>query len=104
MSAESPVFGATCDELERRTDLARLESRGTVRIAIKSAGLDAGSVDAEKMAVVLRRVLPAELESRGVANAADICEQIVAEIEGIAVDAADDRAGAAAATMGRFGS
>ena len=78
--ADSPVFDRTCEELEQRTHLERLEVRGTVRIALKAAGLDAQSVDAEQMSVVLRRVLPDEFETRGVDDAAARCEEVAASI------------------------
>ena len=52
--SDSPVFDRTCDELEQRTTLDRLAARGTVRIALKSAGLEVTSVDAAQMGVVLR--------------------------------------------------
>src|SRR5262249_30057319 len=66
--ADSATFDLACSELERRTSLNRLEVRGTVRIALKNAGLD-GSVTPAQMKVVLERVLPAELKARGVADA-----------------------------------
>jgi hypothetical protein len=70
MAAESAAFDRTCEELEERTDLDRLEARGTVRIALKGAGLDGASVDPAQMAIVLRKVLPSELETRGIADGA----------------------------------
>ena len=104
MSADSPVFERTCEEIEQRTPLERLEVRGTVRIGLKAAGLDADSVGAEQMVVMLRRVLPEELEIRGISDAAALCEGVAAAIEGVVFEAPADRAGAAAATMSRFGS
>ena len=103
MATNSPVFEAACTELEQRTSLARLEVRGTVRIGLKAAGLDAGGVDAAQIAVMLRKLLPSELEARGVSDAASVCGEVAAAIEGGAFEAPADRAGAAAETMGRFG-
>jgi hypothetical protein len=103
MPADSPVFERTCQELEQRTNLDRLEVRGTVRIGLKAAGLDGYSVDAAQMVVILRKVLPTELEIRGIGDTAAVCEEVVTAIEGIAFEAPADRAGAAAATMSRFG-
>ena len=102
--ADSPVFDKTCEELEQRTDLERIEVRGTVRIALKAAGLSVQSVDAAQMRVALRKVFPNELEIRGVEDAAAVCEGVAAAIEDIVFDGAGDRAGAAAAAMSRFGS
>ena len=65
--------------------------------------LDAGTVDAAQMGVMLRKVLPAELEARGVPDAAGVCEAVASAIEGGAFEAPVDRAGAAAETMSRFG-
>ncbi|MEM9175656.1 MAG: hypothetical protein AAGC67_10510 [Myxococcota bacterium] len=72
----SAAFDWTCEELERETDLDRLEARGTVRIALKSAGLEAGSVQPDQMRVVIEKVLPVELAARGVGNADTICTQL----------------------------
>ena len=70
------IFDLVADELEQRTDLAKLEARGTVRLALKQAGLDARSVTAEQMGVMLSKLLPHELHSRGIEAAAGICEGI----------------------------
>jgi hypothetical protein len=47
-----------------------------VRLALKKAGLDAGTVTAKQMLVVLEKVLPAEFESRGVEGGAQICASL----------------------------
>jgi hypothetical protein len=73
--ADSPVFEFVCGELERRTSLGRLEARGTVRLALKEAGLGA-SVSVREMQVVLERVLPGALASRGIENGEVICSEI----------------------------
>lgn len=70
------VFDFVADELERRTDLAKLEARGTVRLALKEAGLDARTATVEQMGVMLQRVLPKEMRSRGIESAEDVCEAI----------------------------
>ncbi|HEY8494581.1 MAG TPA: hypothetical protein VIN04_11855 [Myxococcota bacterium] len=101
--ADSPVFALACEELERRTALERLAARGTVRIALKKAGLDVADVDATQMMAVLRRVLPAELKSRGIEEAERICEAIAATIAERRFEVAPDRASQAAETIGRFG-
>jgi hypothetical protein len=102
--ARSPVFERTCEELEQRTSLDRLASRGTVRIALRVAGLDPESVDAAQMAVVLGRVLSQELEGRGVAEVERICSEIAAVISAQTFEVPSDRAGAAAKAIARFGS
>jgi hypothetical protein len=74
--ADSASFDFACGELERSTTLDRLESRGTVRLALKETGLEARSVTPNQMAAVLDKVLPKELTSRGVENADSICTMI----------------------------
>jgi len=79
MAAE--IFDLVAAELERRTDLARLEARGTVRLALKQAGLDARSVTGEQMAVTLERVVPAELRARGIQDAERVCRGILTALQ-----------------------
>lgn len=71
--ADSPAFELVCDTLERDSSLERLEARGTVRLAIKAAGLDARNVTPEQMAVVVTNILGRELETRGIADTARLC-------------------------------
>ena len=78
--ATSTAFEWLCDELESSTDLDRLASRGTVRIALKQAGLDPNVATADQLAVVLEHVLPGELGSRGIEAADGICSQIAGRI------------------------
>jgi len=101
--ATSPVFDAVCEKLENQTSLDRLAARGTVRISLKEAGLDAKSVSWDQMLVVLGRVLPGELESRGVDNAASLCQDVTESLANTTFAAVSDRVGAAASTLDRFG-
>ncbi len=73
-------FEWVADALERETDLARLEARGTVRLALKRAGLEARTVTSWQMQVVLRRVLPEELRRRGVEQGNALCERLAAHL------------------------
>ncbi len=73
---ESPLFGWLSDELERRTSLSRLEARGTVRLVLKEAGLEASALDAKQLNVVLARLMPDALKKRGVADAPVVCRRI----------------------------
>ena len=75
MSAAN-AFDHVCEGLERRTSFDRLQCRGTVRLALKEAGLDAARVQPNEMAVVLKRILPAALRARGVEAHESICEEI----------------------------
>jgi hypothetical protein len=75
--AAGKAFDHVCAELESATSLDRLAARGTVRIALKSAGLDPATTTAAQMRVVAQRVLPKELANRGVSDAEAICKAIV---------------------------
>lgn len=79
--ADAPAFDWICNELEQRSALDRLEARGTVRIALKEAGLDSRSLTADQVRVVLEKVLPKELESRGVADAGSLCTGLAASLK-----------------------
>lgn len=70
------AFDWTCERLEARTDLTRIEARGTVRIALEAAGFDPRTVSREEMAVVLRKRMPAELASRRVSDPGPLCEEL----------------------------
>jgi hypothetical protein len=78
--ADSEVFDFVCEQLEQRTSLDRLEARGTVRLTLKQAGLDARGVSAQQMAVAVDKLLAGELESRGVDGAAGHCAGIKSEL------------------------
>jgi hypothetical protein len=75
------IFDFVAEEIERHTELAKLEARGTVRLALKEAGFDATRITTEQMAVVLERVMPGELMSRGVENAESICSSLATSIK-----------------------
>ena len=86
--ADSSAFTRVSAELETRSELNTLEARGTLRIALKQAGLDPSAATPDQLAVVLERVLPSELDSRGIENAAAVCSAIGARFSEIPVDAA----------------
>jgi hypothetical protein len=78
--ADTRAFDFVCEQLEAGTSLGRLEARGTVRLALKQAGLEPRSVTPEQIAVVVARILPGELGSRGVENGAALCASICADL------------------------
>ena len=78
--ATSTAFEWLCEELEKATSLDRLAARGTVRIALKQAGLEATSVTGDQLAVVLERVLPGELTGRGIEGAGGVCKQVASRL------------------------
>lgn len=78
--ADSAAFECLCDFLEAETSLDRLESRGTVRIALKKAGLTPRDVDSKQLALVIEKLLKDELETRGIGDAARVCERAAVAI------------------------
>ena len=74
--ANSAAFEWVCKELDRETNLSELEARGTVRIALRNAGLEAAAVTRAQIAVVVKQVLPRELVARAIDDAEMICEKI----------------------------
>jgi hypothetical protein len=75
------IFDFVCEALEQATDLETLEARGTVRLSLKHSGLDAASVTASQMAVMLKRVMPKELSSRGVDGAEALCDALIGKLK-----------------------
>jgi hypothetical protein len=78
--ADSVSFEFACSELERTTSFERLEARGTVRLALKEAGLEAHSVTPGQMAAVMAKVLPKELADRGIEGGESICASIASAL------------------------
>jgi hypothetical protein len=81
VSPTSPVFEWVGEELAKRTGVAALQARGTLRLALQTAGLEPRTLDKEQMLVVLERVLGPQLELRRVANAATICREIALALQ-----------------------
>jgi hypothetical protein len=67
------LFDYAAEGLEQRTGFDRLEARGTLRLALKSAGLDPKSLTADQLGVVFQKLMPGELKLRGVSDAARVC-------------------------------
>ena len=47
-----------------------------MRLALKPAGLDSRHLDVKQALVVVRQVLPRELEVRRIEGAADLCDEL----------------------------
>lgn len=88
--ADSTAFTTLCEELESSSTLDRLEARGTVRLALKQAGLEAGAVTASQLAVVVEKILPGELRTRGVDGADSICSQLASTLKSMPDQAAGE--------------
>jgi hypothetical protein len=78
--AEESTFDYLCGELERESSLDRLEARGTVRIAIKRAGLDPPTATPAELAVVVQKLLPGELSARGIDGADALCSALAKRV------------------------
>jgi hypothetical protein len=76
------IFDSVCNELQRTTGLERLVMRGTVRLALRSVGLDPATLTKEQFELVARQVLPEELTKRGIANGASVCAGVLGRIAG----------------------
>lgn len=74
--ADSSAFTTLCEELEGTSTLDRLEARGTVRLALKQAGLEASQASASQLVVVVDKILPGELRTRGIDDADSLCGQL----------------------------
>jgi hypothetical protein len=85
--SESAVFERTCSELAQATSFDSLSARGTVRLALKSAGLDPRDVTSAQMVVVVTRLLPSELKARGIKEPDAMCSALALRIGGIAPEA-----------------
>lgn len=79
------AFDHVCEGLERGTSLDRLQCRGTVRLVLKEAGLDVARVMPDEMAVVVQRLLPAALRSRGVEDPEALCAQLARSVAALRV-------------------
>jgi hypothetical protein len=85
----SPAFLWTCGEIERATLLSELVARGSVRLALKQAGLEPHSVSGDEMAIVLREILPRELAARAIPDAPKLCSEIAGRLRGCDFAGAD---------------
>jgi len=78
MSAE--LFDCAAEKLEALTDLDRLEARGTLRIALKEAGLEASRLTPLQLEAVFEKVMPKQLELRAVDDFQAVCRAVIKEV------------------------
>lgn len=76
MSDTSPAFEFVCERLEQIAKLSRIEARGTVRLALREVGKNPAYVAPSDMATIVVRVLPRMLQTRGVKDPQQICNEI----------------------------
>ena len=78
---EMSLFDFAAQKLEQHTGFSQLEARGTLRIAVKSAGLEAKSLTVAELRVVFEKLMPGELEQRGVEDTPSVCAAVVRDLE-----------------------
>jgi hypothetical protein len=81
------LFDFAAERLEHHASLERLEARGTLRIALKAAGLDSKKLTGAQLQVVFEKLMPGELDSRGVSDVRDVCTAVLADLAGAGGDA-----------------
>ena len=77
---DAMIFNRVAERLKHHTGLSRIEARGTLRIALKIAGLTAKSVTAGQLCVVFEKLMPDELEKRGVSDAVAVCSAVIDDL------------------------
>jgi hypothetical protein len=74
------LFDFAAERLEQHTSFERLEARGTLRIALKAAGIEPQNLTGAQLQVVFEKVMPGELDSRGVSDVQDVCAALLADL------------------------
>ena len=74
------LFDFVAERLEHHTGFSQLEARGTLRIALKAAGLEPKNLTGAQLQVVFEKVMPGELERRGVSNMQDVCAAVLVDL------------------------
>ena len=74
------LFDLAAEKLEGSTEMDRLAVRGTLRIALKEAGLNAHKLTVPQLRAVFERLMPKELDARGVSDPAAACKTTMDEI------------------------
>ena len=74
------LFDLAADSLEQHSPFDRLAARGTLRIALKAAGLEPKNLTGSQLQVVFEKVMPGELDSRGVSDVRDVCAAVLADV------------------------
>lgn len=74
--ADSPVFEWACERLEKATTLTRIQARGTLRLVLNGVGIDSRALGAAQLRVIATRLLPKELQKRGVPDVESLCKEL----------------------------
>ena len=74
------LFDVAAERLEAGAEMERLAARETLRLALKQAGLDAQNLTIQQLRAVFEKLMPKDLEARGVSDAEETCRAIMAQI------------------------
>lgn len=96
--AETGSFEWLCAALIERSTLGELSSqgcpkrrelavRGTVRLALRSAGLDSRQISRDEMLFVVGKVLPEKLSSCGLKDGDELCQELSTELRAAPITA-----------------
>jgi hypothetical protein len=99
----SELFNLAAKHLEQRTDLDLLEARGTLRLALDNSGVDPKTLTLRQLQVVFQKVVPKELELRGVRNVAAVCTTVMTRVLRTADSIESTPAHSIDETFGRLG-
>jgi len=100
MAEDSLAFAAACQVVEELTELSGAQIRGTVRLALREAGLFDSRVTSSQLSVVAKGLLVRELRAGGVADAEAVCEAVRARLASIPDVTNDDSPDAVFARLG----
>lgn len=89
---DTSLFDFAAQKLEQHSGFSELEARGTLRIAVKSAGLEAKSLTVAELGVVFEKLMPGELEQRGVEDTLSVCAAVMRDIEDAPIAEGDSTA------------
>ena len=79
--ADSPAFDFVAERIERLTNLSDTSARGALRLALKAALFDPRTVDGMQMLTVIERILPGELQVRGVKDPMFVCKTLAIAVK-----------------------
>jgi hypothetical protein len=77
---DTTIFDFAAERLKHHAEFDRLAARGTLRIALKAAGLEPNNLTGAQLQVVFEKVMPGELESRGINNVPDVCAAVLSDL------------------------
>ncbi len=77
---DATLFDLAAERLAHHTRFDDLAARGTLRLALKTAGLEPNHLTGARLRVVFEKVMPGELDSRGVSGVQAVCAAVLADL------------------------